>query len=170
MTARHAQAVVVVGILLICASCAGSRFGNNPATSSVASPSALASVDPSLGDGLTEAQAIEAARQDLSTADQDAPVWATMAGSYGEVYASLAHRPNDDEQPPPAGPDRLDDPVWGISFHVSVEVCPPLGRTCETRDGLRTVLIDYVTGERLRTTTYGPPPGDPLPTPRPATD
>ena len=119
--------------------------------------------------GLTEAQAIEAARQYLSEAHEDAPVWATMAGTYEEVYASLVHRPSNDEQPPPAGPDRLDDPVWGIQFQVTLDICAPSG-ACEVRQGLGTLLIGYGNGKLLRQSTIAPSPGDPLPVPVLPTD
>ena len=162
--------VAVVVALVLVAGCARTRFGE-PDASSSATHSAPASVDPSLGDGLTESQAIEAARQFLSTLDRDAPVWATAAGSFETVFSSLAHRPNYVEQPPPTDPEHLDRPIWGIQFHVTIELCGPSGTTwCDTRDGLQTVLIDYATGEKLRTTTYAPSSGEPLPTPLPIAD
>jgi hypothetical protein len=122
------------------------------------------SVSPSLPPGLTEAEAIEAARHGSSTL-RDAEVWATMPGTFEEVFAALAHRPSYVTQPPPAGAKMLDRMVWGVQFKFVAEICPPPPGDCESRDALRTILIDYMTGRTLRQSTIAPSPGDPLPTP-----
>jgi hypothetical protein len=93
-----------------------------------------------------------------------------MAGTYADVFASLAHRPMYLEQPAPAGAKTLRRAVWGVQFRVSVEICGPSGAQCETRDGLRTLLIDHASGAKLGTSMYAPSPGDPLPTPLPISD
>jgi hypothetical protein len=118
---------------------------------------------PSLPPGLTEAQAIEAARGTYA----DAEVWATLPGTYEDVFATLAHRPSYVDQPPPAGKAMLERMVWGVQFKIAAVICPPPPGDCETRDALRTILIDYETGRQLRSSTYAPSPGDPLPTPMP---
>jgi hypothetical protein len=111
-----------------------------------------------------ESEAIAAA-QHLVT-DDAASVWATMEGTYGDVFGAMAHRPFAEIQPALTGAkqERL---VWGVQFKVSMEICGPQGSTCETRDGLRTIVIGYFSGKVLDQSAYGPSPGDPLPTPDP---
>ncbi len=90
-----------------------------------------------------------------------------MAGTYEEVFDAMAHRPNPKIQPAPAGGDELEHAVWGVQFRFVAEICGPAGSSCETRDALRTAVIDYLSGKQLNQSTYAPSPGDPLPTPGP---
>jgi hypothetical protein len=100
--------------------------------------------------GLAEAEAIAAARRYVS--DDRAPV---LEGQFAEVFAALANRPIYLQQP---SPDEVagDRRVWGIQFRVTFELCGPSGGVCETRDGIRTIVIDSWTGEWLRSTTHAP--------------
>lgn len=156
---------LAVAVLLLGSACArfaatGSVTPSNASSAplaATATPSPRPDLPPG---GLTEAEAIAAARQFLP--DDAAAVWATMPGTFLAVYDALAHRPTYLEQPAPDG-IALDRLVWGVQFKVSVEVCGPAGGTCEIRDGLRTIVIDYETGEWLRTSTYAPNPAVPLP-------
>jgi hypothetical protein len=157
---RHRLRVFAALCLLIAGCSAPPRAESQAESDATPTPSA------SLPPGLTEEQAIEAARQS-SGVDGDAVVWATMPGTFEGVFASLAHRPSYVDQPPPAGAAMLERMVWGVQFKIAAEICPPPPGDCETRDALRTILIDYVTGRQLRQSTYAPSPGDPLPTPIP---
>lgn len=147
---------------------------SDPAASSVAIPSpaptgqsaasddsSLAALSPSPG-AVTEAEAIALARLELERPD-DAELWQTEHGPIGEIFDRISHRPSyGREQPPPSDPARL---VWGVQFAMDIEVCGPEGAGCETRRALVTVFLDSSTGEWVRTTTYGPPDGQPLPSP-----
>lgn len=157
-----------VALLLFAVACTG-RFAATasvtpgPAAPTLLTATATASPTPVLPrGGLTESEAIAAARQFLP--DDAAQHWATMPGTFETVFEALVHRPTYLEQPAPEGIG-LDRMVWGVEFKVPVEICPPPGGTCETRDGLRTIIIDYATGEWLRTSTFAPSPGDSLPKP-----
>ena len=164
-----AASIAAIALAMVVAGCTGSRLGSgSPVDSPASSPATqVAEKTPTVPDGLSEAEAIGAARGFLSSPDQSAAVWATMPGEFGTVYELLAHRPNYVEQPDPAPSESLDRPTWGVQFKVSIEICGPAGTECQVRDGLRTVLIDQVSGEKLRMTAYAPPPGNSLPTPNP---
>jgi hypothetical protein len=136
----------------------GLRDDSPPDSAGIAPTRPLASTA-----GLPEEDAVAAARKFLSDKDHDAAVWETMAGSFSDVEPRLAHDAEGLDEPLPdnAAGDRS---VWGIEFKVSLDICAPSGSACEQRDGLRSIIIDRVTGDWLITTTYAPPPGYPLPT------
>jgi hypothetical protein len=115
-------------------------------------------------DGLSEVEAVAMARRSLSDDNQAAPVWATTSGTLEKVYPVFEHSPGNVEEPLPdnIAASRL---VWLVEFKVAIEICPPDGSACEDRIGLTTIIIDRATGEWLRTMTYAPSPGDPLPRP-----
>jgi hypothetical protein len=52
-------------------------------------------------------------------------------------------------------PDRL---VWAVTFNADFEICPPNGAPCwPPRPGQIQVILDYFTGEFLRSSSYSPP-------------
>lgn len=124
---------------------------------------AAARASAQLNGDLTEEEAVAAARASVSFADGK-EVWATMAGPYAAVFDAMAHQPDPDEQPAVDTPLRE---VWGVQFRVKVELCGPWTEenSCEIRDALRTVFLDPHSGTWIRTSTYAPAPGDPLPKP-----
>ena len=102
----------------------------------------------------------------MDVENREAEVWASLEGSFAEVSSRLVISPPYLEQPPSenAAPDRE---VWGVQFKVAVELCPPEGGgECEARTGLRAIIVDHETGEWIRTSTYAPSPGEPLPPPQ----
>jgi hypothetical protein len=154
----HAQRVGTFAVtLLVAAACSTATSGAGRAPNGAATPSVPTAASAAAA-GLTESQARDMAREFAG----DAPVWTTMSGTFESVFAALAHRPGRQHQPRPGefGLDRL---VWGVQFKISMDLCGPQGGTCEERDALRTIFIDYETGEWLRTSTYAP--NGPLPTP-----
>lgn len=122
-----------------------------------------ADVTPRSG-GLAEAEAVVVARAFLPESDRDeADVWATKSGSFAEVY-SLARRPTYVDQPIPeeVAADRM---VWAVQFRLPIEICGPPPSECQHRVALRTIFVDFSSGELLRASTFAPAPGEPLPTP-----
>lgn len=96
--------------------------------------------------------------------DKTAPVWASVSGPFDLVYDALL--PQHLERPSFADEKYAKSPVWGVQFKVVVDICPPSPWECTKRDGLRTVFVDAMTGEWLRTSTFAPNEGVPLPKPR----
>jgi hypothetical protein len=114
--------------------------------------------------GLSEDEAVATARTFLPQAQSAAAdVWATRAGSFVDVF-SVARRPTHVEQPIPddVAPGRM---VWAVQFKLPIELCGPGASDCQDRMVLRTIFIDFSSGEFLRASTFGPAPGEPLPTP-----
>lgn len=156
--AQGMHLVVSTLMLVVAVGCSAPGLGGAAQTSGSA-----ASSKPQTE--LSEADAVAAARTSLPEAHRSSELWATMSGTFQNVFRDLAHQPNYAEQP---APDAIiaDRKVWGVQFKVEVEICPPSGAVCQTRDGLATVFLDYSTGEWIRSTTYAPPPGQELPEPK----
>lgn len=133
-------------------------------TAAVSSPSNDSASATAGSDGLSESEAVAAAREHLPGSERDAEVWATESGTFADVYQSLGHRPAYIDQPPVDGV-AADRPVWGIEFQVTVDMHCPSGHECEDREGLTTIFIDYRSGEWLRASTFAPSPGESLPRP-----
>lgn len=121
--------------------------------------------DPLPPEAISAWDAESVARESLE--DQRAPVWANVSGPIDLVYDVLL--PEYLERPSFANEPYAKAQVWGVQFKVTVEICPPRGSECFKRDGLRTVFIDALTGKWLRTSTWAPGTGKPLPTLRPLT-
>lgn len=113
--------------------------------------------------GITEDEAIELARASFTDDPDSAPFRVALAGEFGEVYVALVDRRSVPEQPLPDDV-AADQEVWGVQFEVTLEICGPEGVECEERPGIRTVFLNYDSGEWLKTSDYGPAPGMPLPT------
>jgi hypothetical protein len=118
--------------------------------------------DPLPPEAISASQAESVARGYLD--DREAPVWASVSGPIELVYDALL--PKHVERPSFVDEPYAKAQVWGVQFKVKVDICPPRPHDCFTRDGLRTVFIDAMTGEWLRTSTFAPNEGVPLPTPR----
>jgi len=107
--------------------------------------------------GLSEADAISMAR--VYSGDPNAQVREAISGTFEDVYAALVHVPPGDSKP------SVDDQrlVWGVEFVQQIDFCPYLSTDCYLRPALRSVWIDYVTGDFVQASTYSPAPGEPLP-------
>jgi hypothetical protein len=139
--------------------------GSAAATVAAPAPSDDAVSSTSGPEGLSESDAVAAARGHLPESDRDAELWATMSGTFADVSLSLGHRPPYLDQPT-VDDVAADRPVWGVGFQLTVEICGPAGGTCESRKGLSTIFIDYESGDWLRSSTFAPSPGEPLPRPK----
>jgi hypothetical protein len=160
--AMVASALVVVVGACVAAPESGSATTSPSAALSAEPASTPGAVSPPVGSaGLSESAAVEAARHFLPEAETAAERWATQSGTFVDVFESLAHRPAHVQQPPidDIATDRL---VWGVQFRTTLEICGPAGGACETHEGLRTIFVDYHSGEWLRTSTFAPSPGEPL--------
>jgi len=83
-----------------------------------------------------------------------------ISGPFDEVFATMGHQPTFGSPPPISEPGL----VWGIEFVVNIEFCPPMSDNCNMRTGLRSVFVNYETGDFVQSASYIPPPGYPLPT------
>lgn len=146
--------------LLVTGACTAAGSGGAAVAPSLASSSPPEPAPAASPEGLSEPEAVAAARQHVS--DDAAEVWATESGPFEDVFGSLAHQPAYLEEPATdaAAPDLM---TWAVEFKESIEICGPSGGKCETRDALTTVFIDYKTGEFLTSSTFAPSPGDALP-------
>lgn len=158
---RLAWVVLLVAIAVGCGSLASGPTASPGVTSPAASSLQPApSQDPSLA---AADQAVEVARQRLTS--PDATLTAVDSGSFGEMFRRYTHRPTYLEQPEPEDAERR---VWAVQFATDVEICGPDGGECLSRPALVTVFLDQSTYDWIRTSTYSPSEGGPLPTPLPS--
>jgi hypothetical protein len=112
------------------------------------------SLPPSTSPGISEARAIEIAREHVTS---DSVFVSAMAGRLADVYQG--------DRTPYLGPKQLNRLVWAVDFDSMFTICPPDGSACYSpRPGFTTVVLDQTTGDFIFSSGFSP---QPVPSPAP---
>jgi hypothetical protein len=114
-----------------------------PAAASVALTASLAS-QPS--DGISEARAIELARDHTSLTN----FVSASAGPFRDLNIQPGVGPGF-----PVKPNQI---VWAVTFSGDVTICSPMGNCFSPRPGIIAVYLDVLTGDFLGSATNAPAP------------
>ncbi len=116
-----------------------------PAIGSVGPTTSPAALPSSLMDA---AMATHLAREHVQTT---AVAQSARADFYAALIGGIQGRPDLE-----VSPDRA---VWAVTFSDTFAICPPNGGPCfSPRPGTVTVLLDYVSGEFITSSTFAPAP------------